>query len=221
MIGRIRLASLTQITVMTVAWLGICLGIDFAFNPHMQAGMVMPPPANVPLSLHFHHLRCKGCAEDIETTLKTLPWLKDAPMTVRTTDADTSPGDFAGWLDITVADISQIDFIPLDLALRQEGFVASQMELGGLRHFRLEGMARHLCCPTCQDSCERLPDLGKVKRSGDRLRWLDSLTTDGTTVVFHAKFQQPGDHIDVKELFTAMDEFGLFPSSLKVVAQAE
>ena len=60
-------------------------------------------------------------------------------------------------------------------------------------------------------------------RRGDRLKWLDSLTMDpsGTKVVFHVRFQQPNDRIDVKELFTAMDEFGLWPSSLKVIAAAE
>ena len=63
-----------------------------------------------------------------------------------------------------------------------------------------EGQARHLCSPTNNDSCEILPDLGKVKR-GDQLSWLDSMSTDGVSVVFHVRYQLPTDRIDVKQLF--------------------
>ena len=220
MTGRIKLATTAQILAMSVAWAGICLAVDYKFNPQLWTRAVQAPPASVPLSLHMHHLRCKGCLEDIEKALHTLPWLQNAPMTVRTVGEDTAVGNFAGWLDISVSDISQIDFVALEQALRKEGFVASQVEFGGLRHYRLEGQARHLCCATCQGDCEPLPDLGQVRR-GDQLKWLDSLTTDGTTVVFHVRYQQPTDRIDVKELFTAMDEFGLWPSSLKVVTSPE
>jgi hypothetical protein len=222
MIGKLRFATIPQIAVMTLAWLAICLGIDYHFNPQLWAKNNTPPPSTVPLSLHLHHLRCKGCLEDVKKALGTLPWLQNAPMSVRVTGPDSAKGDFAGWLDITVPDVSQIDFVALDQALRQEGFVASQVEFGGLRHYRLEGRARHLCCPTCQGDCEPLPDLGRVQR-GDRLKWLDSLTLDptGPTVVFHVRYQLPTDRIDVKELFTAMDDFGLWPASLRVVTTPE
>ena len=222
MIGRLRFATVPQIAVMTIAWLAICLGIDYHFNPQLWAKNVEPPPASVPLSLHLHHLRCTGCLDDIKKALGTLPWMQNAAMTVRVTGPDSAPGDFAGWLDISVPDVQQIDFVALDHALREEGFVPSQVEFGGLRHFRLEGKARHLCGTASQGDCEPLPDLGKVRR-GDQLKWLDSLTLDATgqTVVFHVRYQQPTDRIDVKELFTAMDNFGLWPSSLRVVTSPE
>jgi hypothetical protein len=220
MIGRIRFATATQVLAMSIAWLAVCLTIDYTFNPQLWARTVDAPPRSTQLSLHLHHLRCKGCSDEIENALRVLPWLDGAPMTVRATSPGTAVGDYAGWLDISVADVSQIDFVALDQALRNQGFVASQFEFGGLRHFRLVGQARHLCCPTCQDDCEPLPDLGKTHRS-DRLRWLDSMTTDGSTIVFHVRYQQPNDRIDVKELFAAMDDFGLLPSSLRVVTSAE
>jgi hypothetical protein len=222
MIGKLRFATVPQIVVMTIAWVAICVGIDYHFNPQLWAKNVEVAPAAVPLSLHIHHLRCKGCLEDIKKALGTLPWMQNAAMTVRVTGPDSAPGDFAGWLDISVPDVQQIDFVALDHALREEGFVPSQVEFGGLRHFRLEGKARHLCGTANQGDCEPLPDLGKVRR-GDRLKWLDSLTLDatGTTVVFHVRYQQPTDRIDVKELFTTMDDFGLWPSSLRVVTTAE
>jgi hypothetical protein len=222
MIARIKLASTTQVLAMSIAWLGVCLGLDYTFNPQLWARAVEGPPVTVPLSLHFHHLRCKGCTDEIERALGTLPWLKDVPMTVRASGDDAVAGNYAGWLDINVQDIPQIDFIALDQALRQEGFVASQMELGGLRHFRLEGKAHHLCAGTGQEGCEPLPDVGTVKR-GERLKWLDSMTTDATasTVIFHVRYQLPKDRIDVKELFAAMDDYGMYPYTLHVIITPE
>ena len=222
MIGRLRFATVTQIAIMSVAWMAICFGIDYTFNPQLWARVPEPPPSTVPLSLHFHHLRCRGCEDEIRTALGPLPWLQGAAMTVRTSGDDTAAGNFAGWLDISVKDIPQIDFIALDQALRREGFVASQIELGGLRHFRLEGQARHLCSPASKDDCEPLPDVGTVRR-GERLKWLDSMTTDasGSTVIFHVRYQEPNQRIDVKELFAAMDDYGMLPYSLHVIATAE
>ncbi len=222
MIGRIRVATTTQILAMSIGWLAVCLGLDYTLNPHLWARTVEASPGGVPLSLQFHHLRCKGCSEEITTALRTLPWLQDAEITVRQAAPGTAAGDFAGWLDVAVRDVAQIDFIALDQALRGAGFVASRVEFGGLRHFRLEGNARHLCGPASKDDCEPLPEVGTVRR-GERLRWLDSMTTDatGSKVIFFVRFQQPGDRIDVKELFTAMDEYGMYPYTLHVVAAAE
>lgn len=222
MTGRLRFATPTQVLIMSIAWLAVCFAIDYTFNPQLWARTSEAPPPSVPLSLHFHHLRCKGCTDDIQKALGTLPWLEGAPMTVRASGDDTIAGNYAGWLDISVQEIAQIDFIALDQALRQEGYVVSQLQFGGLRHFRLEGKARHLCSPTGQEGCEPLPDVGTVRR-GERLKWLDSMTTDatGSTVVFHVRYQQPNDRIDVKELFTAMDEYGMYPYTLHVVAAAE
>ena len=136
----LRLASPTQLAVMTIAWLAVCVAIDLTFNPRVSAGSAEPPP-EVALSLHFHHLRCGGCTEEITGALRALPWLRDARMTVRADGADTVEGNFAGWLDIGGADAAQMDFIAVDQSLRQAGFVASRILFGGYRHFRLEGKA--------------------------------------------------------------------------------
>jgi hypothetical protein len=222
MSSRLRFATATQVLVMSIAWAAICFGIDYKYNPQLWTHAVQAPPSNVPLSLHFHHLRCTGCLDDIKRALGTLPWTADAPMTVRASGDDTIAGNYAGWLDISVKDPSQIDFIALDRALRQEGYVASQMELGGLRHFRLEGKARHLCSPGVNNGCEPLPDAATVRR-GDRLQWLDSMSTDatGSTVTFYVRLQKPTDRIDVKELFAAMDDYGMYPYTLRVVTAGE
>lgn len=222
MIRRIRLATWPQVLAMSIAWAGICLGLDYTFNPHLWARPVDTGPPAAPLSLHFHHLRCTGCTGEITAALESLPWLQGAAMSVRPTGPDVAADDYAGWLDVAVSDISQIDFIALDRAIRNAGYVASRVEFGGVRHFRLEGKARHLCSPAKQEDCEPLPEVGTIKR-GDRLEWLDSMNTDatGSTVIFHVRYQQPSDRIDVKELFAAMDEYGMYPSTLRVVSAPE
>lgn len=230
MIGKIRFASSAQILGLAIVWLGACMGIDFTFNRHLWAGTVEAPPASVPLSLRINHLCCTGCLDDVRKALETLPWLKDAPMKVREGNLRTQEqadvagpaGDYGGWLDIQVAELGQIDFVAIEEALRSEGLIASQMQFGGVRHFRLEGHVRHMCCGMCKDAAQRMPELGKTRAAG-RLRWLDSVTAErsGGKVAFHARYLEPGDRIDVTELLAAMDEIGLPPFSLKVVVGAE
>lgn len=228
--GKIRLASNAQILAMAVVWLAACMGIDYTFNRHLWAGTVEAPPASVPLSLRINHLCCTGCLDDVKSALAELPWLKDAPMTVREGNLRTQEqadvagpaGDYGGWLDIAVAHLGQIDFVAIDHALRAKGLLASQMQFGGVRHFRLEAMVRHMCCGMCKDATERMLELGKLKQAG-RLRWLDSVTAERATgkLVIHARYLEPDERIDATELLAAMDEIGLPPFTVKVVVGAE
>ncbi len=230
MTGKIRFATNMQVLAMAVAWLGICMGIDYTFNRHLWTAEVVAAPSTVPLSLRINHLCCSGCLADVQAALETLPWLKGAPMKVREGNLRTQEeadvagpaGDYGGWLDIDVADVSQIDFVAIDRALRDEGLVASQMEFGGIRHFRLEAQVRHLCCGMCKDAAERMPELTRSKSTG-RLKWLDSVVAERATgkVTIHARYLEPNERIDATELLGAMDEIGLPPFSLKVVSSTE
>ncbi len=228
--GKIRLASNAQILALAVVWLAACMGIDYAFNRHLWAGTVEALPSSVPLSLRINHLCCTGCLDDVKKALEGLPRLKDAPMKVREGNLRTQEqadvagpaGDYGGWLDISVPSLDQIDFVAIDQALRAGGFVASQMQFGGVRHFRLEGHVRHMCCGMCKDACERMPELGRTRQAG-RLRWLDSVTAERATgkLVVHARYLEPDERVDVTELLAAMDQIGLPPFTLKVVVGAE
>jgi hypothetical protein len=230
MTSRVRLATNAQIWVMALAWFGVCMGIDYTFNRHLWAGTAQAPASSVTLSLRLNHLCCSGCFDDVRKALTALPWLKDAPMTMREGNLRTQEqaevagpvGDYGGWLDISTRDFQEIDFVAIDQALRGAGFVASQIQFGGPRHFRLEARVRHLCCPMCKDACERLPEIGRARQAG-RLRWLDSVSADraGSRVLFHARYQEPDSRIDVTEVLATMEEVGLPPSSLKVRAGTE
>lgn len=221
MIHRIRLATPWQLLGMTLAWLAVCVGIDYVFNPHLWARAVPDAGGQVPISLRVHHLRCAGCAEHVTATLATVPWLSGARMSVREADGTTARGDFAGWLDVSPTDVSQVDFVALDRALREGGLTASAVEFGGLRHYRLEARVPHLCGGRASGDCEVLPDIGKRRTVG--LDWLDSVTTDPVreTAVFFVRYRQPTDRVDVKGLLSALDGFGVAPTSLRVVATQE
>jgi uncharacterized protein DUF559 len=49
-------------------------------------------------------------------------------------------------IEIKAEDIARMDFMALDRALRDAGFVAEHVEFGGIPHTRLEAHVRHLCC---------------------------------------------------------------------------
>lgn len=229
MIGKIRLATTPQILGMAIAWAAACMGIDFTFNRHLWTDKV-EMPARTALSLRINHLCCTGCLDGVKTALQALPWLKDAPMSVREGSLKTQEeaevagpaADYGGWLDIDVKDVNQIDFVAIDRALRDGGMVASQMQFGGVRHFRFEAQVRHLCCGMCKDACERIPELAKTRQAG-RLKWLDSVVADRATgkVTIHVRYLEPDERVDAAELLGAMDEVGLPPFSLKIVTSAE
>ena len=230
MTGKIKFATNAQILAMAIAWLAVCMGIDYTFNRHLWTAKVEAAPSSYPLSLRINHLCCTGCLDDTKKALESLPWLKGAPMTVRDgnlrsqeqADVAGPAGDYGGWLDINVADVNQIDFVAIDRVLRDAGMVASQMQFGGVRHFRLEAQVRHLCCGMCKDAAERMPELAKTRQAG-RLKWLDSVVAERASgkVTIHARYLEPEARIDATEMLAAMDEIGLPPFSLKVVVTPE
>jgi hypothetical protein len=228
-IGKVRFATTAQILGMAIVWAGACMGIDYTFNRHLWTDQAERPPTTS-LALRVNHLCCTGCLDDTKKALQALPWLQDAPMSIREGSLKTQEeaevagpaADYGGWLDIDVKDATQIDFVAIDRALRDAGMVASQMQFGGFRHFRFEAQVRHLCCGMCKDACERMPELAKAKQSG-RLKWLDSVVAERATgkVTIHARYLEPDQRVDAAELLGALDEIGLPPFSLRVVVSAE
>jgi hypothetical protein len=226
---RFRQATRTQLLGMTAAWLAVLLAIDYVKNPHLRAAGAMPPRApSAAVSLWINHLCCTGCLGDVRDALAALPWVDAKRIHPRQNvisreQADEHPtpqSDYGGWVDVGVASLRDIDFVEIDRALREKGMVASRMELSGPEHFRLEAKVHHLCCGMCKDATDRIPTL---ERARTRLRWVDSITSDraGHTVTVHARYQGPDDRVDVADLLGAMDEVGLPPFSLKVLADTE
>jgi hypothetical protein len=230
MITRIRLATPLQITVLTAAWLAVLLLIDYTKNPHLWAKATPPPPASVPLSIWVNHLCCSGCLADVRAALETLAWIEPGSVreregklrTPEEAEALGPAGEYGGWVDVGVRDPASVDFVALDRALREKGLVASRMEFAGVAHFRLEAQVAHLCCGVCEDAARRTTELSRALTTM-RLQWVDSVTTDRARkrIVVHVRYLEPGRTIDVAELLGAMDQVGLAPFSLHVLAGPE
>ena len=224
---RFRLATRTQIVVMIVVWLAVLLAIDYNKNPHLWASGVPARPKDAALSLWVNHLCCTGCLADVREALADLPWIDRKQIRARKqvisrehAEMAGPQSEYGGWVDVGVSAIKGVDFVAIDRALRERGMVASRMEFAGPQHYRLEAKVHHLCCGMCQDAGERVTTL---ERARTRLRWVDSVTADRAThtVTVHARFQSPGEAVDVADLLGAFDEVGLPPLSLRVLADAE
>lgn len=225
---RFRLATRTQIAVMIVVWLAVLLAIDYTKNPHLWAAGVVPArPPSAALSLWVNHLCCTGCLADVRQALADLPWIDPERIRARErvisreqADAAGPQSEYGGWVDAGVRDINGVDFVAIDRALRERGMVASRIEFAGPPHFRLAARVHHLCCGMCRDAGERIATLDRART---RLRWVDSVTADRAahTVTVHARYQSPGEAVDVADLLAAFDEVGLPPLSLRVLDDAE
>ncbi|HUG52311.1 MAG TPA: hypothetical protein VMR21_01865 [Vicinamibacteria bacterium] len=224
---RFRLATRTQMIVMTVVWLGVLIAIDYTKNPHLRAAAAPERPPTAALSLWVNHLCCTGCLSDVRDALAALPWVdaeqiraRKAVVSREHAEMQGAQSDYGGWVDVGVSDVAGVDFVAIDHALRERGLVASRMEFAGPPHYRLEAKVGHLCCGLCREAAQGLTTL---ERARARLRWVDSVTADRAahTVTVHARYQGPGEAVDVADLLGAFDEAGLPPFSLRVLADAE
>lgn len=226
---KFRLATVTQMVVMTVVWLGVLVAIDVIKNPHLKAAERTPGKApTAALSVWVNHLCCTGCLGEVRDALASIPWvdakeIHPRQLVISREQADEHPtpqSDYGGYVDVGVTSIAAIDFVEIDRALREHGMVASRIEFGGPEHFRLEAKVRHLCCGMCKDATDRIPTLDRAR---NRLRWVDSVSADraGARVTVHARYQSPTDTVDVADLLGAFDEVGLPAMSLHVLADAE
>jgi copper chaperone CopZ len=224
-ITRVRLASPVLVAALTLAWVGVCMGIDYTWNRHLWEATARDAgaPADTPLSLRINHLCCSGCFADVREALKKVAWLADETMSVRErlltqeqAEGAVRALDYSGWVDVSVPDLTRVDFVEIDRVLREQGMVASEMQLRFPKtaHIRFVAQVRHLCCGMCVDAAQRIKELSRAQQFG-RLRWLDSVTAShrNKEVVFHARYEES---IDVAELLGALDAIGLPAFSLRV-----
>ncbi|PYQ51211.1 MAG: hypothetical protein DMF78_13805 [Acidobacteria bacterium] len=218
-----------QLVALTVGWLGLLMAIDYTKNPHLWAANRAPAAVRPSgLALWVNHLCCTGCLGEVRDALARIPWVdahqiraREAVRTREQAESAGPAGDYGGWIDVGLTDVTKVDFVEIDRALRDRGMVASRMEFGGPQHFRLEARVRHMCCGMCKDALSRISTLERARLG--RLRWVDSVTADraGQKVIVHARYQDPGQAVDVADLLGAFDEVGLPALSLHVLADAE
>jgi hypothetical protein len=224
---RFRLATRAQMVVMTIVWLGVLVAIDYAKNPRARVGGIAAARADsVGLSLWINHLCCPGCFGEARDALAAVPWVDRGQIRARepvTSSPQAAPGpaaDDGGWVDIGLTELKDLDFVEIDHVLREHGMVVSRFEFGGPRHFRLQAKVR--CCGMCEEAVARILSVDRA-RSMPRLRWVDSVSFDraGQHVTVHARYQEPGNVVDIADLLGAFDEVGLPAFSLHVLAEKE
>ena len=150
--------------------------------------------------------------------------MRPAPQLLTQADANkegASLPDYGNTLELPITDLSQLDLVAVDRALRDKGFVAGRMELSGVEHFRLEALLEHLCCGMCDRSIPERVAFLKAKGSAGQLKWLDSVSVDHEKkiVAAHARFLEPGKTVDAVEFLSGLSYLGYEPKSLKVVAE--
>jgi hypothetical protein len=221
-----RFSNVRQLTVLTLAWALALFAVDYVKNPHLWQRKVRAAAGPGPrVSLWINHLCCTGCLGDLREALQPLPWVRQA-VTVRGSVVTQETADilhrslpeYGQWVDLDVLDVSLLDFVALDRAIREKGLVPGRMELSGLEHFRLEAEVPHLCCGMCQRSVEDGIAFVKARGALGQLRWLDSVTVDKTKrrIVAHARFLASESTVNVSEILGGLEEVGLAPRSLRV-----
>ena len=166
---RFRLATPVQMVVMTIAWLGVLVAIDYAKNPRLRQGEMTPAKRETTaLSLWINHLCCTSCLGQVHDALATIPWIDPQHIRpreqVKSNEQAQAAGpttDDGGWIDVGVADLKGLDFVEIDHALREHGMVASRIEFGGPQHFRLEARVR--CCGMCQEAMDRVITVDRTR----------------------------------------------------------
>ncbi len=233
-----KFASVTQILIMAAVFCAALFGLDYWKNPQLwhASAATTAPAANrgVRLTLTMNRMCCTECLDDIRQALNAVPAIDVAHATTpklllanaqtgqdKMGHSDAATAD--NTIELPVTDVDKLDFVAIDRALREKGFVAARMELSGIEHFRLEATMDHFCCGTCDKELTDHIDFLKAKGAGGLFRWLDSVSVDhdNKKVVAYARYLQPGKTLDVAEFLAGLNDAGYAPESVHVATGEE
>jgi copper chaperone CopZ len=225
-----KFASAKQAMVLILLTSAGLFALDYYKNPqlwHHESKEREASEKGARLVLWMNHLCCTGCLSDIRQALAGVPGVDlanaTAPGQLPTQEqanlATVSPADYGNAVQLPIADLDKLDLVGVDRALRDKGFVAGRMELGGVEHFRLEAGLDHLCCGMCDRAIHERVQFLKSKGLGGRFKWLDSVSVDHEkkTVTAYARFVAPGKTVDVGEFLSGLNYLGYEPHSMRVV----
>ena len=224
-----KFASVKQIlALIAITCAGMYL-LDYYKNPqlwHSKHVVMASSDKGARLTLWMNHLCCSGCLDDIRKALTGVAGVdlanavgpKPLLTQAEANAMSKSLPDYGNSVELPITDLDKVDLVAIDKALRDKGFVAGRMELGGVQHFRLEAVLDHLCCGMCDRSINERIAFLKAKGQGGQLKWIDSVVVqhEKKTVVAHARFLEPGKTVDVAEFLSGLNYLGYEPSSLRV-----
>jgi hypothetical protein len=227
---KLTLSNSRQIVTMTLVWATALFAVDYLKHPRplsllfgiKREGIVGAVRLTNPtIILKMNHLCCSGCLDDLRAALQPLTWADkvelDKSAQVAGNQREQALKDFSNCvrIEIRTGDIARMDFMALDRALRDAGFVAERIEFSGLPHMRLEAHLTHLCCNLCEVAVEQGVKTAIQPGAGGTFKWLDTINVDRPqkTVMASAHYDCI---VDVGEFIAALNHLGFAPATLVV-----
>ena len=226
---KLTLSNSRQIVTMTLVWTTALFAVDYLKHPRplsvlfgiKRQGFAGAVRLTKPtIILKMNHLCCSGCLDDLRAALQPLTWAdkidldKNAPGgQVISRRSTTSPIRLR--IEIKEKDIARMDFMALDRAMRDAGFIAARIEFSGIPHLRLEAHVTHLCCNLCEVAIEKGVKIAIQPGAGSNFKWLDTVNVDRPqkTVTAYTHYDST---VDVGEFIAALNQLGFSPATLMV-----
>ena len=229
---KLTLSNPTQIITMTLLWATALFTVDYIKHP-LPLSMLLGIKreglgdagrlTNPTIILRMNHLCCSGCLDDLRAALRPLTWAdkveldKSALAREAGNQREQALNDFSNRVRIEAKaeDIARIDFMALDRAMRNAGFVAEQIEFGGIPHMRLEAQVTHLCCNLCKVAVAEGVKIAAQLPAGSGFKWLDNINVDRPrkTITAYTRYDSV---VDVGEFVAALNHLGFEPATLTV-----
>jgi hypothetical protein len=236
----VKFSNAKQIIGLLVAWALTLLVIDQIKDPRPLTQVLGKPPMidpatnlkNPHLTIFLNHLCCTGCLGDVREALAKLTWLGKVDIPdeqnllpqEKAGGTDVTPQSLSAYgnrLEVDIKKVEDVDFVALEKALREVGFVAERIDFGGVRHYRLEAELNHVCCDLCAKGAQQGLEIAQALRTnGASIKWLDSVqvSKEKKKIVAHARFDAV---VDVVDFMSVLGHIGYAPSSLTVQADSE
>lgn len=230
---KLTLSNPRQIITMTLVWTATLFTVDYIKHPRplsvlsgitreglVDAGRLTSPT----IILRMNHLCCSGCLDDLRAALHPLIWadkveLQKDSLTRQVGNQRERPlNDFSNrvQIELRAEDIARVDFVALDRAVRDAGFVAEHIQFGGIPHMRLEARLPHLCCTNmCKLAVEEDVKIARQPWVGSDFKWLESISVDRQQKTVKA-YTRYGSIVDVGEFIAALNHLGFAPAALTV-----
>jgi hypothetical protein len=229
---KFTLSNPRQIATMTLVWAAALFAIDYIKHPRplsllfgmRQAGLGdVVRPTNPTITLRVNHLCCSGCLDDLRAAIQPLTWAdkveldRGALARGAANQHEQALNDFSNRvrIEIKAEDIARVDFVALDRAMRDAGFVAEHIQFGGLPHMRLEAHVPHLCCNLCTVGVEEGVKIARYLGAGSDFKWLDNINVDRPqkTVTAYTRYDSI---VDVGEFMASLNHLGFVPAAVTI-----
>jgi hypothetical protein len=227
---KLTLSNSRQIVTMTLVWTTALFAVDYLKHPRPLAvlfgikreGLAGAVRLTKPtIIFKMNHLCCSGCLDDLRTALQPLTWADkvdlDKGPRVAGNQREQTLDDFSNRIriEIKTEDVARIDFMALDRAMRDAGFVADHIEFSGVPHIRMEARITHLCCNLCEVAVEKGIKVATQPGAGSTFKWLDTINVDRPQKTVTA-YPHYDTIVDVSEFIAALNQLGFAPATLMV-----